>query len=85
MMDINWWYVLAFCILFGIAFYAYAVWEAGYFKKRGIKNLPFDFPIAGHSYKALSFQEHFLDTIDRHYNAFPDEKFVYIFTISFFL
>lgn len=75
-MDINWWAVFYFIVVLVISFYAYAVWEAGYFKRRGIKNLPFDLPIIGNMYTAVRGQEHFMEITEKVYKAFPDEKLV---------
>ncbi|XP_077296613.1 uncharacterized protein LOC143918549 [Arctopsyche grandis] len=73
-MAFNWWDAFLLAIGFVVIFSAYGYWESGYFKRRGIKNIPFDFPIVGNMFEQLIGKEHLMDVIFKVYNAFPNEK-----------
>ncbi|XP_077297741.1 cytochrome P450 9e2-like [Arctopsyche grandis] len=75
-MAFNWWDAFLLAIGFVVIFSAYGYWENGYFKRRGIKNIPFYFPIVGNTFQTLIGKEHFMDLIFKVYNAFPNEKYV---------
>ncbi|XP_077287820.1 cytochrome P450 9e2-like [Arctopsyche grandis] len=76
MMSVDWSDAILLVIGFGIILYAYGVWEGGYFKRRGVKYVPFDYPIVGNFLKVLTRKEHLMDVVYRVYNAFPKEKYV---------
>lgn len=73
-MSFNWWDAFLLAIGFLIIFFAYGYWENGYFKRRGMKSVPFELPIVGNMFQHLLGREHFMGAIYRVYNAFPNER-----------
>ncbi|XP_077297740.1 cytochrome P450 9e2-like [Arctopsyche grandis] len=75
-MSFNWWDALLLLTSFIVIFFAYGYWESGYFKRKGIKNVPFSFPLVGNLLNHSLAKEHFVESVLRVYRAFPKEKYV---------
>lgn len=64
--------MLAVAFLFTLL-YIYGKYKVTFFARKGIKTLP-AYPFVGNMFRTLTKKENFTTTVNKAYNAFPDEK-----------
>jgi cytochrome P450 family 9 len=76
------WNIIYIGVIPGIILYFYARWSTSYFVRRGVKNIPYRFPLIGNMVGVLFRKEHHKDYVNKVYIAFPDEKWIINFVFK---